>query len=224
MAEHVLALYLALSKRLLVEHRKLSAGESDQFHPNRRLDGSTCAIFGFGAIGEATARLVRPLGVEVVAINRTGESDAADLVDFLGTPDDLEHVLSRCDGLVVAAPLTPETRGVIDREKLEWMAEDAMLVNVARGELVVQRDLYEHLKANPAFQAGIEAWWTEPIRHGEFDLEYPLLDLPNVLGCPHNSAQVPGIRERGARHAIRNLLSAVEAGEETNVVDPSLGY
>jgi len=224
MAEHVLALYLALAKRLLVEHRKLQAGEFDQFHPNRRVAGSTCAIFGFGAIGEATARLLRPLGVEVLAVNRSGESDAADLVDFLGTPDDLADVLPRCDGLVVAAPLTPETRGVIDREKLEWMPEDAMLINVARGELVVQRDLYEHLNANPEFQAGVEAWWTEPIRHGEFDLEYPLLDLPNVLGCPHNSAQVPHVHEAGMRRAVRNVVRGLNTGEYERRVDVERGY
>ena len=224
MAEHVLAMYLALSKRLLIEHRKLEAGEFDQFEPNRRVAGSTCAIFGYGATGEATARLLSPLGVEVLAINRSGESDAANLVDFLGTPDDLEDVLGRCDGLVIAAPLTPETRGLFDAEVLSWMAEDAMLINVARGELIDQGDLYEHLRENPAFQAGLEAWWTEPIRHGEFSLEHPLLDLSNVLGCPHNSAQVPGVREMGIRHAVRNVLPALRSNEHGNVVDPERGY
>jgi len=154
MAEHVLAMYLALSKRLLVEHHKMADGEFDQFRRNRWVDGSTCAIFGFGAIGEATARLLKPLGVSVMAINRRGESDQP--VDFLGTPDDLEYVLGECDGLVIAAPLTPETRGLFDREKLSWMADDAMLINVARGELIDQRALYEHLREHPQFQAGIE--------------------------------------------------------------------
>lgn len=224
MAEHVLAMYLALSKRLLIEHRKMEAGEFDQFEPNVRVAGSTCAIFGFGATGEAVARLMAPLGVSVLAINRSGESEAADAVDFLGTPDDLEDVLTECDGLVIAAPLTPETRGLFDRETLRWMDDDAMLINVARGELIDQGDLYEHLKENPRFQAGLEAWWTEPIRHGEFALEYPLLDLQNVLGCPHNSAQVPGIHEEGLRRAVRNVVAAIESGERGNVVDPSRGY
>lgn len=64
----------------------------------------------------------------------------------------------------------------------------------------------------------------EPIRHGEFDLEYPLLDLPNVLACPHNSAQVPGIREEGTRRAVRNVVAALDANRRRNVVDPDLGY
>jgi len=222
MAEHVVALYLALCKRLLIEHRKLTEGEFDQFEPNRRVAGSTCAIFGYGATGQAVARLLKPLGVEVLAINRSGEADEP--ADFLGTPDDLEAVLERSDGLVVAAPLTPETRGRIDRETLQHLPADGILINVARGELIDLGDLYEHLTANPAFQAGIEAWWTEPIRHGEFSLEYPLLDLPNVLGCPHNSAQVPGIHEEGIRRAAANLVDTLRAGEASNVVDPDVGY
>ena len=224
MAEHVLAMYLALSKRLLIEHRKMESGEFDQFEPNRQVAESTCAIFGYGATGEATARLMAPLGVDVLAINRSGESGAADLVDFLGTPDDLEYVLGECDGLVIAAPLTPETRGLFDRDTLDQMADDDMLINVARGELIDQEALYEHLTENPAFQAGLEAWWTEPIRHGEFSLEYPLLDLPNVLACPHNSAQVPGIHEEGLRRAVRNVAATLGSEEHANVVDPKRGY
>lgn len=222
MAEHVLAMYLALSKRLPVEHRKMAAGEFDQFRPNRRVAGSTCGILGFGAVGEASAGLLRRLDVSILAINRSGESSVE--TEFLGTPDDLEHVLRRCDGLVVAAPLTPETRGVIDREKLSWMADDAMVVNVARGELFDQRDLYEHLRDHPEFLAGIDAWWTEPVRHGEFALEYPFLELPNVLGSPHNSAQVPDVRLPARRRAVRNVARALTGGEPANVVDRELGY
>ena len=222
MAEHVLALYLALSKRLLVEHRKLEAGEFDQFRPNRRVAGSTVGIVGYGAIGQATARLLERLDVEVMAINRSGEADRPPA--FLGTPDDLERVLRRVDGLVLSAPLTPETRGLVDAERLSMMADDAMLINVARGELIVQADLYEHLRTHPEFQAGLEAWWTEPVRHGEFSLDYPLLDLPNVIGCPHNSGQVPGIHEAGQARAARNLVAAVTGGEPVHVVDPELGY
>lgn len=222
MAEHVLALYLALSKRLRIEHQKLQSGEFDQFRPNRRVDGSTCGIFGFGGIGQASARLLKSVGASILAINRSGEAEEP--TEFLGTPDDLEYVLRRSDGLVVTAPLTRETRGSIDREKLQLMADDAILINVARGELIDQHDLYHHLQANPEFQAGIDAWWREPVRHGEFELEYPFLDLPNVIGSPHNSAQVPRTSERGLQQAVRNLTETLTTGEYTNVVDPELGY
>lgn len=222
MAEHILAMYLALSKRLLVEHRNLQAGEFNQFRPNKWVRGSTCGIVGYGGIGQAAARLLKRLDVSIMAINRSGEADEP--AEFLGTPDDLGHVLSESDGVVLAAPLTEETRGMIAREQLQRMPDDGFLINVARGELVVQRDLYEHLEANPDFQAGLEAWWIEPVRHGEFDLEYPLLDLPNVLGCPHNSAQVPDIRERGHRQAVESVVAALEGRPPANVVDPERGY
>jgi len=222
MAEHAVAMYLALAKRLPVEHHNLTQGEFNQFQPTRRVDGSVCGIFGFGAVGEATARLLKPLGVEIHAINRRGESEEP--TAFLGTPEDLDAVLGRCDGLVIATPLTPETRGRIGREELETMADDAFLVNLSRGEIVEQGALYEHLEANPGFQAGLEAWWVEPVRHGEFALEYPLLDLPNVLGSPHNSAMVPGAMDEGLRRAAENLRRAIESDGPDNRIDRTRGY
>lgn len=221
-AEHVLAMYLALSKRLRIEHQKLRNGTFDQFQPTLEVDGSTCGIFGYGGIGQAAARLLKPLGVSILAINRRGE--AAEPAEFIGTPDRLDHVLERSDGVVLSAPLTPETRGIIDREKLRTMPVDGMIVNVARGELIDQHDLYEHLRENPEFQAGIDAWWTEPLRHGAFELEHPFLELPNVVGSPHNASQVPGIRERGLRQAARNLAAALKTGTPGNVVDRETGY
>jgi len=221
MAEHVLAMYLALAKRLLTEHRNMADGEFNQFTPTRWISGSTVGVFGFGAIGEAVARILRPLGVRVLAINRSGETDES--VAFVGTPDDLDRLLESCDCLVLTAPLTPETRGVIGRDELSRMADDAMLINVARGELVDQGDIYEHLRATPEFRAGLEAWWTEPIRHGTFELDYPFFELPNVLGSPHNSAIVPDVTELRTRHAVENVREAM-AGEPGNVVDRTRGY
>lgn len=221
MAEHVLAMYLALSKRLLEEHRNMADGEFNQFTPTRWVDGSTVGIFGFGAIGAAVAQKLQSLGVRIEAINRSGETDKE--VSFVGTPEALDRLLETCDCLVLSAPLTPETRGIIGSEQLSQMADDAMLINVARGELVDQADLYEHLRENPAFRAGLEAWWTEPIRHGRFELAYPFFDLPNVLGSPHNSAIVPNVTELRSRHAAANLRAAI-TGEPGNVVDRERGY
>lgn len=202
MAEHVVAMTLALAKRLLVENQKLRNGEFDQFTPNRALSGMTAGILGFGGIGRATARLMRAFGMRIHAINQSGTS--TEPADFLGTLDDLERVLRQSDVVVISLPLTKATRGLIGEKELEWMKPDAILVNVARGAIIDEEALYNHAKNHPGFLVGIDAWWTEPFMHGSFRMEYPFLELPNVLGSPHNSAVVPHVLVDATRQAAEN--------------------
>ncbi|HKK44973.1 MAG TPA: NAD(P)-dependent oxidoreductase, partial [Balneolaceae bacterium] len=185
-AEHVVAMVLALAKRLQEEHQKMQQGEFNQFHFNKSIKDSTIGILGFGGIGKATAKLFGAFGSRIFAMNTSGKTDES--VDFIGTTKDLKHILKSSDVVVLSLPLNNNTRGLIEKEQLEWMKDDAILINVARGEIINQKDLYEHLKNNSGFKAGLESWWVEPLRHGSFKLEYPLLDLPNVLASPHNSS------------------------------------
>jgi len=203
MAEHVMAMTLALAKRLLIEDQKLRNGEFDQFTPNRLLAGMTAGILGFGGIGRATARLMRAFGMKIYAINHSGTSPEP--TEFIGTLHDLEHVLRASDVLVVSLPLTRATRGLIGKEELAWMKPDAILVNVARGAILDEEALYNHVKSHPTFLVGIDAWWTEPFLHGTFRMEYPFLELPNVLGSPHNSALVSHVLVDAARQAAQNV-------------------
>lgn len=211
MAEHALAMILALAKRLLVENRALARGEFRQMNLNRRLGGTDAAILGFGGTGQATARLLRALGMRILAVNTSGRTEEP--VDFAGTLADLETVLSRAEVVLLSMPLTIATRNLIGERELGWMKDDAILVNVARGELVVQKALYEHLAGHPSFQAGIESWWIEPLRHGEFRVDFPFFELENFLGCPHNSAIVEGALAAGARSAAENIARFL-SGEE----------
>jgi phosphoglycerate dehydrogenase-like enzyme len=211
MAEHALAMALAAAKRLLVEHAALSHGEFNQFARNRMLAGGVCGILGFGGIGVAMARLARGIGMKVHAINRRGAS--GEPTDWIGTPDQLDALLAASDLLVICTPLTPATLGMIAAPQLARMKEDAILVNVARGEIVDERALYERLRAFPNFTACIDAWWIEPIRHGTFRMDQPFMDLPNVIGSPHNSAAaISGTGAVGLRRAIANIRRAL-AGE-----------
>jgi phosphoglycerate dehydrogenase-like enzyme len=203
MAEHVLAMTLALAKRLLVENQKLRNGEFDQFTPNRMLSGKTAGILGYGGIGRATARLMRAFGMRIYAINTSGTSPEP--ADFLGTLRELERVLSESDAVVISLPLTRTTRGLIGKQELEWMKPDAILVNVARGAILDEDALYTHVKSHSSFLLGIDAWWTEPFLHEHFRMEYPFLELPNVLGSPHNSGVVPGVLVDATRRAAENV-------------------
>ena len=216
MAEHVLAMTLALAKRLFVEDQKLKQGEFDQFTPNRSLAGMTAGILGFGGIGQATARLMRAFGMRISAINTSGTSPEP--VDFLGTLHDLERVLRESDVVVISLPLTKATRGLIGKKQLDWMKPDAILVNVARGAIIDEEALYTHVKSHPNFLVGIDAWWTEPFRQGTFRMEYPFLDLPNVLGSPHNSAIVANIQAHAAQQAAENVKHFLRGEKVTGIV------
>src|SRR6266571_900232 len=215
MAEHVMAMTLALAKRLLLEHQKLRNGEFDQFTPNRALAGMTAGILGFGGIGRATARLMRAFGMRIYAINHSGTS--SEPADFLGTLHDLERVLRESDVVVISLPLTKATRGLIRKQELAWMKPDAILVNVARGAIIDEEALYTHVKSHPTFLVGIDAWWTEPFLHGTFRMEYPFLDLPNVLGSPHNSAVVSHALVDAARQAAENVKRFLRGEKVTGI-------
>jgi glycerate dehydrogenase len=203
-AEHVLAMSLTSAKRLREEHHNMKKGEFNQYnHPNMALYNSTVGILGFGGIGKTAARLFRAFGARIFAMNTSGKS--SEPTDFVGTMDDLKMILKSSDIVVLSLPLNNHTRGLIGKEQLNWMKPDGILVNVARGEIINQKELYEHLKQYPSFKAGLESWWVEPVRHGRFELDYPFLELPNVLASPHNSAVVPGIMEHGVDEAAKNI-------------------
>jgi glycerate dehydrogenase len=203
MAEHVMAMTLALAKHLVVQQQKLKEGQFDQFTPNRLLSGMTACILGYGGIGRATARLMRAFGMSIYSINTSGRSPEP--ADFVGTLRDLERVLRESDVVVLSLPLTRTTRGLIGEHELGWMKPDAILINVARGALLDEEALYTHVKSHPDFLLGIDAWWTEPFLAGQFRMEYPFLDLPNVLGSPHNSGVVPGVLMGATRQAAENV-------------------
>lgn len=216
MAEHVLAMTLALAKHLLVQQQKLKEGRFDQFTPNRMLSGMTVGILGYGGIGRATARLMRAFGMRIYAINTSGSSPEP--ADFVGTLRDLERVLRESDVVVLSLPLTRATRGLIGERELGWMKPDAILINVARGALLDEEALYSHVKSHPDFLVGVDAWWTEPFLAGQFRMEYPFLDLPNVLGSPHNSGVVPGVLMGASRQAADNIKRFLTGEQVTGIV------
>lgn len=215
MAEHAVAMALALMKRLPQNNAKLASGVWNQ-SSTRWVKGAVWGILGFGGIGMATGRLARALGGRVHGINTSGRSEEP--VEFVGTLDDLDTVLAAADIVVISLPLTRRTRALIGRRELELMKPSAILVNVARGAIVGEAALYDHLQSHPEFSAAIDAWWVEPFGAGEFRVAHPFFELPNLLGSPHNSGLVPGILEVATNRAAANILRFLRGERVTGLV------
>jgi glycerate dehydrogenase len=203
MAEYVMAVTLALARRLPQRHAEMARGEFGMWKPVLTLDGALCVILGFGGIGRATARMIRAFGARIHAVNTSGAS--SETTDFIGTLAGLDEVLAEADVLVVALPLTRATRGLIGARELALMKPEAILVNVGRAAIVEEQALYEHLRDHPDFCAGLDAWWHEPGPGSAFSTEYPFFDLPNMIGSPHNSGVTDGALQVGVRMAAENV-------------------
>jgi glycerate dehydrogenase len=216
MAEYVMAVTLALARRLPQRHAELARGEFGMWKPVLTLDGAVCAVLGFGGIGAATARLMRAFGARIHAVNRSGRT--TEPVDFIGTLADLDWVLAEADVLVIALPLTRSTRGLIGARELGLMKPAAILVNVGRAAIVDERALYEHLRDQPEFCAGLDAWWHEPAPGARFATRYPFFGLPNLIGSPHNSGVTDGALQTGAVRAAENVLRFLNGETVTGVV------
>ena len=203
-AEHAIGMMLALARNFLPLHNALSKGVFEQKVPHKMLGGAKLGIVGYGGIGRRAAEIARGFGMKILAINRSGKTN--DPVEFAGTLDNLDHVLQDSDFLLLSVSLNNRTRSLIGDRELKKMKPDAVLVNVARGDLVDEKSLYDHLKSNPEFKAGIEAWWIEPFNHPKFEIHYPFFELDNVLGSPHNSFLTKGIYLKALDLALDNVL------------------
>ncbi len=215
-AEHVMALALALARRLPQRHAALARGEFNMWDPVLTLDGAVCAVLGFGGIGIATAALMRAFGTRIYAVNSSGRT--SEPTEFTGTLADLDQVLAAADVLVIALPLTKATRGLLGARELALMKPAAILVNVSRAAVIDERALYERLRDQPEFSAGVDTWWHEPGPDSGFITEYPFFDLPNVIGSPHNSGVTAGALQIGARRAAENVRRFLQGEALTGVL------
>ena len=184
--------------------------------PVLTLDGAVCVVLGFGGIGKATAHLMRAFGARIHAVNTSGRTNEP--VEFAGTLADLDQELAAADVLVIALPLTRATRGLIGARELALTKPAAILVNVGRAAIVDDRALYEHLRDQPDFCAGLDAWWHEPGPGSAFSTEYPFFDLPNLIGSPHNSGVTDGALQVGAVKAAENVRRFLRGEGVTGVV------
>jgi len=184
--------------------RWLAAQRARQWNPERKLlptdlRGQTAVVVGLGRIGAEVARLARALGLRVIGVRRSPRR-ADDPVDELHAPAALRGLLARCDWLVIACPLTPETRGLVDAAAIAALPKGARVINVARGEIVDEPALIEALRSGHLAGAYLDVFETEPLPP-----ESPLWELPNVLVTPHNSSAAAGNDARVLEIFLDNL-------------------
>ena len=165
----------------------------------RDLRGQIAVIVGLGKIGAEIARLARELGLKVIGVRRSPRR-ADDPVDELQPPAALPGLLPRCDWLIIACPLTPETRGLVDAGMIARLPKGARLINIARGEIMAEQALIEALRSGQLAGAYLDVFETEPL-----PADSPLWDLPNVLVTPHNSSAATGNDERVLEIFLDNL-------------------
>lgn len=177
-ADLTFALMLATARRIIEAEKSVRSGEWKSWTPmgmtGQNVAGATLGIIGMGRIGEAVARRAHGFGMDVLYHNRTRRS----LEDVRYA--EFEELLKVSDYVVILTPLTPETEGMIGADELALMKETACLINVARGGIVDEMALYEALKENKIWGAGLDVFEQEPV-----PLDHPLLTLPNVTVLPH---------------------------------------
>lgn len=219
-AEHAVGLYLDCAKRITLRDRRMRAGGWPQDLEGRRVEGSRVVVVGYGAIGQRVGRILGAMGVQVTAVNRSGKVGGEEVGRHVqgATLEDLQEGLADHQGVVLALPLTGRTEGLVDRRFLAAMPEDGILVNVARGRLVVAADLWEHLNAHLSFMAGLDTWWRYPKEGKVREQDHPFQRLENVVMTPHSAFNVPGTRREMVDNAARNVARYLENGTVGNLV------
>ena len=163
------------------------------------LQRQTIVIVGMGTIGATVARFAQTLGMHVIGIRRKPRA-ADDPVDEMHTLADLPKLLPRCDWLVLACPLVPETRGLVNAQSLALMKKSAGLINVARGALCDEEALIAALRSGQIRCAHLDVYATEPL-----PTDSPLWEMPNVIMTPHSAGASAGNELRSVRIFLNNL-------------------
>lgn len=170
------------------------------------LAGQQMTVVGLGAIGCEIARIATAIGLEVTGVRRSPRRDG-DPVEHIVAPSQLAELVKHTDWLVLACPLTEETRGLISRDILADLKPGAHILNIARGEVIDEQAMIEGLKSRKIAGAYLDVFTNEPL-----EPESPLWEMPNVIMSPHNSAAAQGNPKRVARYFLDNLRR-MHAGE-----------
>lgn len=216
-ADHTLALLAGMLRNLPAFFRAKTAREFIRL-PTRDLHGATIGIVGMGGNGRVLARVLKPLETTILATDWFPERKPVE-VDELLPATELDTILPRLDALILAAPLNDHTRGMIDERRLRMLPPEAVVVNMARGPLIVEADLARVLQSGHLWGAGIDVAEVEPL-----PAESPLWEIPNLIITPHVGGQRKSRIDDMTQLFLENSRR-FQAGETLiNRVDKQLGF
>jgi glyoxylate/hydroxypyruvate reductase len=199
--------------------QRMQATRHWQRYTNRELAGQRALIIGLGEVGQAIARRLSALGLEVWGIRRSAARPPPDGVRRVLPLAELERALGEVDALLLACPLTERTRQLIGRPELAALRPGAILINVARGRVVDEPALIEALRAGRLAGAALDVFAEEPLPQ-----DSPLWSLPNVLVSPHSASTVAAENRRLVDLFLANLERYLEGRPLLNRFDRSRGY
>lgn len=224
-AEHVMALILAVAKRILESVR---FQQKHVWGQKILWDGGACpadiadatlVIVGFGSIGRNVARFAHAMGMRVVVVREHPAETKPEFIEEELPSSRLHDALGRADYLVLCPPLTPATRGMIGREQLAKMKPSAYLINVGRGPLLVESELIEALRERKITGAALDVFDTEPL-----PADSPLWDLENLLITPHTAGMDTRLWEHHYKLFSENLRRYFTGEPLLGMVDKRQGY
>ena len=220
LAEFCLMVMIAFRKKLLDCQRAQQARHWERF-AGTDLRGRTIVIIGMGRVGTEVARLSRAFGLRVLGIKRSvdGADPPALHLDALYAPSDLHAVLPEAEHLVLIAPHTRDTAGMIGAVELSLMPAGAVLVNIARGALVDEAALVEALRSGHLAGAGLDVFAREPL-----PADSPLWAMDNVIICPHSASTSDRENARITDVFCANLRRFLDGQPLENLFDPALGF
>jgi phosphoglycerate dehydrogenase-like enzyme len=211
-------LYFAKDFRRMI--RAQQAGRWEPFDITE-VSGQTAGIIGYGDIGRAVATRLKPMGIDVLAVKRHGPYvyNVDPLVSRIYAPDQRLEMISRCDYVVVSAPLTPETRGMVGEAEFAAMKREAVVIIVGRGPVIDEAAMVRALTEGRIKGAALDVFDKEPLPEG-----HPFYRLENVLLSAHCADHTPDWQERAMQFFI-SQFERYEKGEPLlNVVKKELGY
>ena len=220
LGEWVIAGMLYFAKDLRRLMRSHQAGKWDPFDVVE-ISGKTVGIVGYGDIGRAVATRAKALGMRVLGVTRRGPLlyHMDPIVSQIFAPQDRVRMIEQCDYVVVTAPLTPDTRGMVGEAEFAAMKTDAVIINVGRGPVIDEAAMIRSLTEKRIKGAALDVFDHEPLPDG-----HPFYRLENVLLSPHCADHTPDWLEAAMRFFIDNFHRYRKGEPLLNVVDKQLGY